>query len=496
MMLRLKGVTKAFPGVRALDGVSFEIEPGEIHGLVGENGAGKSTLIKAIAGAISPDAGEIWFDGQLMSGGHTRDTKNRGIHVVYQEFVLFPHLTVSENLFLGQERRNRLGLIDYRRSYRESKALLTRMGVAVDPRIATGGLAVSDQQMIEIGRAMVNEVKLLILDEPTAVIAGREVALLFERLKALRAAGVSILFVSHRLEEVFEICDRVTVLKDGRHVATTLAAGLTREALIRLMVGRDLSGLYPPKRQSPPGPIVFRTKNLSVEPRVKRASIEVRRGEITALAGMLGSGRTELALGMFGALPISGGGLEINGQEISSMSPAKAIHLGIGMLSEDRKGQGLAMLLDVAANISAPFLPEFSSLGIIKRKYEYMIASEQIEKYRVTCRGPNSSVATMSGGNQQKVLMARWARSSKTLLILDEPTRGVDVGAKAEIYRMMRMLVDGGVAILMISSELTEVVGLADRVFTMREGVVTGELLDQDITEENIMRNAIRELAA
>jgi len=494
-MLKLTGVSKSFPGVRALRDVSFEIQPGEIHALVGENGAGKSTLIKTIAGAIRPEEGQVVFDGKPLDGS-PRETKARGIHVVYQEFVLFPHLTVAENLFMGQERRNALGLVDRRRMHRESKLLLEKIGVDVDPRRLVAKLAVADQQMVEIGRALVNRVKLLILDEPTAVIAGREVRLLFERLKALRADGVSILFVSHRLEEVFEICDRVTVMKDGVHVATRPTAGLSREDLVRMMVGRDLGALYPPKRTQQAGEVVVSAIDVAVAPRVKSATIEIRRGEITALAGMVGSGRTELALALFGALPLSRGRIEINGASVGRLTPAAAIKMGIGMLTEDRKGQGLAMLLDVAANISAPFLEEFSESGLIDFRKEREAADEQIENYRIACRGPNGPVATLSGGNQQKVILARWARSSKVLLILDEPTRGVDVGAKVEIYKIIRSLADRGIGVLMISSELTEVVGLADRVFTMREGVVTGELRDAEITEENIMHNATRELAA
>ena len=494
-MLKLTGVSKSFPGVRALRDVSFEIQPGEIHALVGENGAGKSTLIKTIAGAIRPEEGQVVFDGKPLDGS-PRETKARGIHVVYQEFVLFPHLTVAENLFMGQERRNALGLVDRRRMYRESKLLLEKIGVDVDPRRLVAKLAVADQQMVEIGRALVNRVKLLILDEPTAVIAGREVRLLFERLKVLRADGVSILFVSHRLEEVFEICDRVTVMKDGVHVATRPTAGLSREDLVRMMVGRDLGALYPPKRTQQAGEVVVSAIDVAVAPRVKSATIEIRRGEITALAGMVGSGRTELALALFGALPLSRGRIEINGASVGRLTPAAAIKMGIGMLTEDRKGQGLAMLLDVAANISAPFLEEFSESGLIDFRKEREAADEQIENYRIACRGPNGPVATLSGGNQQKVILARWARSSKVLLILDEPTRGVDVGAKVEIYKIIRSLADRGIGVLMISSELTEVVGLADRVFTMREGVVTGELRGAEITEENIMHNATQELAA
>ena len=494
-MLTLTGVSKSFPGVRALREVSFDIRPGEIHGLVGENGAGKSTLIKAISGAIRPDEGAIVFDGAPLVGT-PRESKARGIHVVYQEFVLFPHLTVVENLFIGQERRNPLGMIDRRRMRRDARAMLEKMGVDVDPRRLVATLTVADQQIVEIGRALVSRVKLLILDEPTAVIAGREVRLLFERLQALRAEGVSILFVSHRLEEVFQICDRVTVLKDGAHVTTRPTAELSRQDLVRMMVGRDLGGLYPPKRSIPPGDVVVRATEVAAPPRVRNASIEIRRGEVTALAGMVGSGRTEFALALFGALPILEGCVEINGARVDKMTPEAAIRMGVGMLTEDRKGQGLAMLLDVAGNISAPRLDEFSDHGFLDVRRERQVGAEQIETYRIACGGPSGPVATLSGGNQQKVILARWARSSKTLLILDEPTRGIDVGAKVEIYKIIRSLAEQGVGVLMITSELAEVVGLADRVFTMREGVVTAELSGDEITEEAITHNATQAHAA
>jgi ribose transport system ATP-binding protein len=495
-MLRLEGISKSFPGVQALRGVNLEVRPGEIHGLLGENGAGKSTLIKIVAGAYVPDRGDMSFDGAPVRSSSPREAKRRGVHVVYQEFVLFPQLSVAENIFIGHERRNRLGIVDHARTRSDAKQLLERLGISLDPRACVGSLSVADQQMVEIARAMVHEVKLLVLDEPTAVIAGREVALLFERLRRLRAGGVSVIFISHRLEEVFAICDRVTVLKDGELVGTHNVAEVTRERLISMMVGRELGDLFPPKRIAGPQRAVLRTEALSVAGRVRDISIELRSGEIVALAGMVGAGRSELALGLFGALPISKGAIHVEGRRFTSMSPAKAIALGMGLVTEDRKSQGLAMLLDIAANITGPALAEVTKHLLIDRRAETAIARREIDRYRITCRGPQTPVATMSGGNQQKVIVARWARICRTVLILDEPTRGVDVGAKAEIYRIMRQLSDQGLAILMISSELTEVLGMADRVIVMREGRITGELQGKDATEENIMHLATSEWAA
>jgi ABC-type sugar transport system ATPase subunit len=495
-MLRLNGISKSFPGVLALRGVSLEVRPGEIHGLLGENGAGKSTLIKIVAGAYAPDQGEMSFDGTPVRWSSPREAKRHGVHVVYQEFVLFPQLSVADNIFIGHERRNRLGLVDHGRTRREARELLERLGISLDPRASVASLSVADQQMVEIARAMVHRVKLLVLDEPTAVIAGREVTLLFERLRRLRASGVSVIFISHRLEEVFAICDRVTVLKDGELVGTRDVADVSRERLISMMVGRELGDLFPPRAAFGPRRPVLRTEALSVAGRVRDVSIELRSGEILALAGMVGAGRSELALGLFGALPILSGAIHVDGHRCTSMSPAKAIALGMGLVTEDRKSQGLAMLLDVAANITGPALKEVTKRLLINQPMERAIARQQIERYRIACRGPRTPVATMSGGNQQKVIVSRWARICRTVLILDEPTRGVDVGAKAEIYRIMRELCAQGLAILMISSELTEVVGMADRVIVMREGRVAGELQGEEATEESIMHLATSECAA
>ncbi|PSJ65335.1 sugar ABC transporter ATP-binding protein [Kumtagia ephedrae] len=500
-MLKLTGISKGFTGVQALSSIDFDVRAGEIHALVGENGAGKSTTIKIIAGAYKPDSGQIEFDGRPVHWVRPADAKAAGIHVIYQEFVLFPHLTVAENIFLGHERRGAFGMIDHARTRKDAADLLHKLGVDIDPDKLVSELTVADQQMVEISKALVHKVKLLILDEPTAVISGREAELLFARLAALKAEGVAIVYVSHRLEEIFQIADRVTVFKDGQHVVTTDIGKVDRHRLISHMVGRDLRDVFPAKRQSgAPGKVVLKAENVSVEGRVRNAGIELRAGEITALAGMVGSGRTELAMGIFGGLPISSGSITIDGEQLAGITPATAIGKGIGFVTEDRKGQGLAMQLDVAANISAANLSEVTSGGLLDRSREHAIARQEIDNYRIACRGPGTPVALMSGGNQQKVIVARWARTSRKVLILDEPTRGVDVGAKTEIYRIMRGLADSGIAILMISSELPEVVGMADKVVVMREGAISGELSGPAITEEAIMslatQHPVREAAA
>lgn len=488
-MLTLSNIHRSFPGVRALAGVTFEARAGEIHALVGENGAGKSTLIKIAAGVFQPDEGHISFDGAPVVWTSPGHAKARGLQVIYQEFVLFPHLSAAENIFIGHERRTRLGTIDRGRTRADARDVLKRLGVDLDPRRLVRDLSVADQQMVEIAKALIHNVRVLFLDEPTAVISGHEVELLFERLRALRAQGVAIVYISHRLEEIFALCDRVTVLKDGQHVLTAPVAETTRERIVSAMVGRDLAELFPPRPAATIAdrPIVLEARNVTLPGRVRDASIALRAGTITGLAGMIGSGRTELAMAIFGGLKMSAGTLKIDGRTIARPTPAALIALGVGLVSEDRKGQGLAMLLDVAANISAPVLARFSRTGLLDRARERQAAEAEIAAFSIACRGAATSVAVMSGGNQQKVLLARWARICRRVLILDEPTRGVDVGAKVEIYRIMRALAAEGVAVLMISSELPEIVGLSDHVVVMREGRVAGTLEAAAITEEAVM---------
>ena len=496
-MLTLTDISKSFPGVKALQDVSFDVRAGEIHALAGENGAGKSTLTRVIAGVHQPTTGSVAFEGKPVAWTSPRDATAAGIHVIYQEFNLFPHLSAAENIFLGHERRNALGLVDHRRTRRDAAAILQRLGVSIDPEALVNELSVADQQMVEIARALVHDVKLLILDEPTAVISGREVDLLFERLHALKRAGVAIVYISHRLEEIFAHCDRVSVLKDGRHVATRAVAEIDRDTLVSLMVGRDMRELFPPRRPArPEAPTVLRASGITVPGRVRGAGIELKAGTITGLSGMVGSGRTELALAIFGALPMGGGSVAIDGESFTSLTPARAIALGIGLVTEDRKAQGLAMLLDVAANVTASTLDQVSRGGFLDRGREREAADAAIASYQIACRGPAQPVALMSGGNQQKVVVARWARTSRRVLILDEPTRGVDVGAKMEIYRIMQSLADQGLAILMISSELPEIVGMSDRVVVMREGEISGVLEGDAIDEAAIVTLATHRDAA
>jgi ribose transport system ATP-binding protein len=491
-MLSVTAISKSFPGVKSLQDVDFSVGAGEIHALVGENGAGKSTLIKIISGAYVPDQGEIELDGDKVAWTGPREAQGAGIHVIYQELVLFPELTVAENVFINDQPLTRFGIIDYRLMERRADDVLRRLGAKIDVRRRVKELTVADQQMVEIARALVGSVKVLILDEPTAVISGREVDLLFDRLIALRAAGVAVIYISHRLEEIFRIADRVTVLKDGVRVATRPVTGVNRDQLISLMVGRPLSDVFPPRRAIPQeAPVLLRAEGIRVGTRVRNASFTLKSGEIVGLAGLVGSGRTELAQAIFGGVPFDAGKVEIEGTVFAKTSPRSSIEAGVGLLTEDRKGEGLLMHLSVAANIVAPRLSEIARGPFIDLRAEYRIGAQEIARFSVAASGPQAVVAGLSGGSQQKVLFSRWVRACRRVLLLDEPTRGVDVGAKVEIYRIIRQLADSGFAILMISSELLEIVGMCDRALVMCEGAITGELAGGAITEEAIMTLAL-----
>ena len=489
-MIQLNNITKVFPGVKSLDQVNFEARAGEIHALLGENGAGKSTLIKTIAGAYIPEEGDIVFDGETRNWETPKQAKDAGIHVIYQELMLFPELSVAENIFIGEEPRKAFGQIDHKEMRERAAEILQRLGHTLDPGETLKNLTVADQQMVEIAKALVGDTKLLVLDEPTAVISGREAALLFERVNNLKEQGVCIIYISHRLEEIFEIADRVTVLKDGQYVGTEDIADINEDRLVGMMVGRELSDIYPEKPGRADEVPMLTVQDLSMAPRVKSADFDLFPGEIVGLAGMVGSGRSEIAHAMFGSMERDTGSVTLMGASYNTPTPKNSIELGIGFLTEDRKGQGLLPLLDAAANISAPSLGEISANTVINRNKEFHIAQNEIDRFDIAVPGPRSGVWNLSGGNQQKILFARWARVCHRVLILDEPTRGVDVGAKVEIYKMIRQLADDGIAILVISSELPEIVGLCSRVLVMREGVMTGELSGEDVNEKAIMRLA------
>ncbi len=490
-MIHLRSITKNFPGVKSLDQVDFEAAAGEVHALLGENGAGKSTLIKVIAGAYIPDEGEIVFDGATRSWESPKQAKDAGIHVIYQELMLFPELSVAKNIFIGDPPRRAFGAIDYRRMNRQAIEILERLGHRLDPTQTLKYLTVADRQMVEIAKALVGDTKLLVLDEPTAVLSEREATLLFERVRTLRDQGVCVIYISHRLKEIFDIADRVTVLKDGQYVGTRPTSEFDHHSLVEMMVGRELTDIYP-KKKPPSGGIrtVLSVAGLCMPPRVRDVSFDLHAGEILGLAGLVGAGRSEVAHALFGSMEIETGVITLADEELNTPSPREAIDRGMGFLTEDRKSKGLMMLLDASANISAPMLRKYVKGPMIDRKSEIKAAQEEIDRFHIAVPGPQSGVNNLSGGNQQKVLFARWTRACHRVLILDEPTRGVDVGAKVEIYTIIRSLADQGIGVLVISSELPEIIGLCTRVLVMREGVITGEVSGDDINEREIMRLA------
>lgn len=494
-VIELRQIEKEYPGVKPLDKVDFAVRPGEIHALLGENGAGKSTLIRVMGGAVRPNAGTIAYLGKSVSWQSPKEARAAGIHVIHQELALFPELSVAENILVDAQPRNRLGLISGRARHARAAEILSRLGVAIPTHARIDELPLADRQMVEIAKALVGDVRLLILDEPTAVISGREVDLLFENMRRLRGEGVGIVYVSHRLDEIFEIADRVTILKDGQVVGTSPVSALTREDMITRMVGRRLEQIYPARRKTPAeGPDVLTVRNLRAGPRVRDVSLSVKAGEIVGVAGMVGSGRTEVAEAIFGMRAVEGGTIEFDGKPFERKVPRDAIRRGLGFLTESRKDEGLFLGLPISANVVAPDLGSITKRGLIDRGQERALAVRQIREFSVATPSPDMKVGNLSGGNQQKVLFGRWSRIARRLLILDEPTRGVDIGAKVEIYRIVRRLADSGVGVLMISSELPEIVGLSDRVFVMVQGHVAGEIHGESLGEEAIMDLAVRSI--
>lgn len=488
--LEMRHITKQYPGVRALDDVSLTVQAGEVHALLGENGAGKSTLMKILAGAQSGDGGEILLNGKVVHIDSPQKAMDLGISIIYQEFNLVPYLSAGENIFLGREPRGVLpGFVDFKTLYNTSQQVIDKLGVKMDARTPINQLSVAQQQMVEIAKATSKQAKIIIMDEPSATLTDHELKALFSLIRQLKAEGVSIVYISHRLEEVFEVCDRATIMRDGHWIASEDVSSLTRDDIIRLMVGRELKDAIP-KVAVEPGEPALRVKNLTRKGVLDNVSFEVRQGEVLGIAGLVGAGRTETARVIFGADPLDSGTIEIYGKEVKIRSPQDAIKHGIGLVTEDRKQQGLVLGMAVRENNTLAHLDALSTIGFIRRKEERQVA----EKYRVdlAIKTPSieQTVQNLSGGNQQKVVLAKWLYTGSRVLIFDEPTRGIDVGAKSEIYKLMNALAAQGVAIIMISSELPEIMGMSDRIVVMHEGRITGELSRADATQEKIMHLA------
>ncbi|TFC30255.1 sugar ABC transporter ATP-binding protein [Cryobacterium sp. TMT2-18-3] len=491
--LTLSGAVKAFGPVVALADGNIEILPGEIHALVGENGAGKSTLVKILAGLYRLDAGEFQVEGQPVSFRTVADSKGAGISVIYQEPTLFPDLTVAENIFIGRQPKGRLGLISRAAMRTAARDLFDQLGVRIDPNRVAEGLSIADQQIIEIAKAISQGAMVLVMDEPTAALSGIEVERLFQVARNLRGQGAGILFISHRFDEVFALCDRITVMRDGRYIATHVTSTVTVDAIVHEMVGRDVGALFP-KEVAPVGDTVLSVKGLGRAGLFADVTFDVKAGEVVALAGLVGAGRTEVARAVFGIDPYDRGTVEFLGQRLKAHSPKAAIDAGMGFVPEDRRKQGLVMDLSVGRNTALTLRDRVARFGIINGRAERAAAVEWSRRLQVKTSSQEYAASTLSGGNQQKVVLAKWLATDPKFLIVDEPTRGIDVGTKSEVHRLISDLANRGIAILMISSELPEVLGMADRVLVMHEGRITAELSRAEATPESIMHAATASL--
>jgi ribose transport system ATP-binding protein len=488
--VELRDISKTFGGIEALKKVTFEVLPGEIHALVGENGAGKSTLMKILSGACTKDAGQILIDGTEVQIRNTNDSRKLGISIIYQEFSIVPGLSVAENIFLNQLGAAGMWL-KWSSLRKRAKDLTDSIGYAIEPSSITASLSIADQQIVEIAKALAGKVRVLILDEPSAVLGPREILKLFETLDRLKKEGVAIIYISHHLSEVFQIADRITVLKDGVSTGTLNVSGTDNDEVIKLMLGRPLNAMYPPRNPFI-GKEVLRVEDVYFAEKVKGVSFSIKEGEIAGIAGLTGSGRTETARTIFGAEKMKKGKIYLSGKAVLIQSPGKAIRNGIGMVPEDRKNHGIILSLSVKKNISLTnYKNIIDRFGFIKAEKERNIADELIRSLSIKTDDENQITAGLSGGSQQKVSLAKWLSSGCRVLIIDEPTRGIDVGAKVEIYKLINDLSRKGVAIIVISSETSELIGICDRILVMRNGKIQGVLGREDYSEEGILRLAI-----
>jgi rhamnose transport system ATP-binding protein len=493
-ILELKNISKSFSGVEVLHEVSFALRPGEVHALLGENGAGKSTLVKIITGVHQPDKGEIFLKGEHVHFSDARESRQAGIAAIYQELSLFPDLDVAENIFAGRQPLASGKRVDWRKLYAEAGKLLESLGVKLDLKQKARMLSIAQQQMVEIARAFSINAQILIMDEPTSSLTLHEVDDLFRLVRRLREQGTAIIFISHRLDELFALADRVTVLRDGSYVDTREINDVTRDDLIRMMVGRTITNLFP-KQAVRAGEVVLKVENLSRAGSFYNVSFELRRGEILGLAGLVGAGRTNVARAIFGVEPPTAGRIEVEGREVVITSPQQAIELGLAYVPEDRQLHGLIPAMSLTPNISLPTLHQHARAGWLQDKSERRSAYEAALQMEVRANNIWQLARELSGGNQQKVVLAKWLSTKPRILILDEPTRGIDVGTKAAVHALMSNLAAEGMAILMISSELPEILGMSDQVIVMREGHVTGHFPRAGATQENIISAATQEVA-
>ena len=489
-ILYLKDISKIFGGTKALSNVSFDLRAGEVHGLVGENGAGKSTLIKIITGAYVPDTGSIRIGEHEYDSLTPEQARLLGVGAVYQEFNLLQDMSVSENIFLTTPPMGSLGLINVKQRAKDADKILQRLGTHnIDPNELVKNLTVGEQQIVEIAKALAIDAKILIMDEPSAVLPSRDLERLFDVIRTLREEGRGIIYISHRLNEIFEIVDRVTVLKDGQAMATKDISETDENGLVRLMVGRELTDMYPPSNTSKPGKVILETHNLCIDDTVFDINLQVREGEVVGLAGLGGSGRTTIARALVGLADIKSGDILYFGNS-KKMTPASAARAGVVLIPEDRKSYGLVLDHSLRFNITLPNLPQLERWGMIRESYEKKPVADAIENLQVRPQDSELPASSLSGGNQQKVVLAKWLMANPKVIIFDEPTRGIDVGAKSEIYFRIQELAQQGVGIIMASSELPELLGMSDRILVLHEGRMTGELSRAEATEEAIMHLA------
>jgi len=498
VLLEASGITKSFPGVRALDGVNLTVRRGRLNAVLGENGAGKSTLMNVLAGVFPPDRGTLTLDGRSVSYHNPREAQLAGIAIIFQELNLVPELSVAENIFIGREPMRKFGLVDYARMNADAAALLEELELDVDPRTPVSQLKVGAQQVVEIAKALSFQARVIIMDEPTSAISGHESEILFRQIRRLKQNGVGLIYITHKLDELTEIADDITVLRDGKLVGQREFCGVSRDEMIRMMVGRELSDLFPTS-PSKTGELVLRAKNISLRHAerpgdfvVKDVSFEVRHGEVLGIFGLMGAGRTELLQTLFGMHPkTSSGEVEIEGRSLAVKSPADAIAAGLALAPEDRKAEGVVLDLSVAHNTTLSSLQRIERFGLLQPNRERELVGSYVNRLHVKTPSLEQRMVNLSGGNQQKVVLAKWLATEPKALLLDEPTRGIDLNAKKEIYSLIDELVKGGLAVVMVSSELPEILALADRILVLCEGRRSAEFSRADATEEKVVKAAL-----
>ncbi|MBR5470632.1 MAG: sugar ABC transporter ATP-binding protein [Oscillibacter sp.] len=486
MNIEMRGIDKSFGSNQVLKDAGFLLKDGEVHALMGENGAGKSTLMKILTGVYTKDAGTIYVDGQEVSYKNPQEAEKAGIVFIYQELNVLFDLTVEENLFMGKEITKKFGVCDKKAMRAKAQEIMDRMGVKIPVNAVMSDLSVGQQQMVEICKALMVDAKVIIMDEPTAALTQSETEALFEVMNALRKKGVSIVYISHRMEEIFELCDRITILRDGQYIGTRNICDITMDDVVQMMIGREIGERFP-KRESSIGEEVLRVEGLSHEKLFRDVNFSVRAGEVLGVSGLMGAGRTEIMQAIFGNLPVVSGKIFIEGKEVSIKNPRQAIAAGIGFITEDRKTEGLLLEKSIAENIELANLNKVSKRSVLSRKQGAELVKRGIEEFRIKCFGPEHECGNLSGGNQQKVVLAKWIYTDPKILILDEPTRGVDIGAKKEIYNVINEMAAKGVAVIMVSSELPEVLGMSDRIMVVHEGHITGIIDAEGADQAKVM---------